>query len=184
MDIVAWVVLGAITGYVVNMIAGRREGLIGTVILGVVGGLVGGFASSELFHRGNVNGLNVESVLLVVAGAVVVLFGRRLLASRRTSHLRFQAAAHLVLERTGRPNLARHEMLWSQTHAIDVWRFKSQAHAMGGRRHQREGHDAGAARDGGLWRGLRKARSIVQLRYGAPPPPDSALRVVGLVAHG
>lgn len=47
MGIVAWVVLGAITGYVVNMIAGRREGPIGTVILGVVGGLVGGFASSE-----------------------------------------------------------------------------------------------------------------------------------------
>jgi uncharacterized membrane protein YeaQ/YmgE (transglycosylase-associated protein family) len=184
MGIVAWVVLGAIAGYVVNMIAGRREGLIGTVSLGVVGGLVGGFASSELLHRGSVNGLNVESVLLAVAGAVVVLFGWRLLAWRRTSHLRFQAAAHLVLERTGRPKLARHEMLWSQTHATDVWRFKSQAHAMGGRRHQREGHDGGAPRDGGLWRGPRKARSIVQLRYGASPPPDSALHVVGLVAHG
>ena len=92
MDIVAWVVLGAITGYVVNMIAGRREGLIGTVILGVVGGLVGGFASSELFHRGNVNGLNVESVLLVVAGAVDVDNHRKPVDQATVAVLRFAEA--------------------------------------------------------------------------------------------
>jgi Transcriptional regulators len=68
-------------------------------------------------------------------------------------------------------------MLWPQTHATDVWRFKSQAHAMGGRRHKPDGHDAGAASDAGLWRGPSEARWIVQLLHGAPPPRGSALHV-------
>lgn len=88
MGIVAWVVLGAIAGYVANMIAGGREGLTGTVIVGVVGGLVGGFAASELFHRGSVNGLNLESAVIAIAGVVVVLVIWRLVGSPRTGHLR------------------------------------------------------------------------------------------------
>ncbi len=87
MGIVAWIVVGAIAGYVANMIAGGREGLIGTVLLGIVGGLVGGFAASELFHRGSVNGVNIESILIAIAGAVVVLFAWRMLASRNTGRL-------------------------------------------------------------------------------------------------
>ena len=89
MGIVAWVVLGAIAGYVANMIVGGRGGLIGTVILGIVGALVGGFAASELFGRGSVNGLNVESVLIAIAGAVVVLAAWRVVGPRRTSPFRF-----------------------------------------------------------------------------------------------
>ncbi len=88
MGIVAWVVLGAIAGFVANMIAGGREGLIGTVLLGIVGGLVGGFAAAELFHRGSVNGLNVESVLIATAGAVAVLVVWRVMAGRGASRLR------------------------------------------------------------------------------------------------
>jgi uncharacterized membrane protein YeaQ/YmgE (transglycosylase-associated protein family) len=88
LSIVAWIVLGAIAGFVANKIAGGREGLIGTVILGVVGGLVGGFAATEIFHRGTVDGLNLESILIATAGAVVVLVAWRLLAPRGTSRLR------------------------------------------------------------------------------------------------
>ncbi len=88
MGIVAWIVLGAIAGFVANMIAGGREGLIGTILLGIVGALVGGFAASEIFHRGSVNGLNLESVLIAAAGAIVVLVAWRLiLAPRRASRL-------------------------------------------------------------------------------------------------
>ncbi len=46
------------------------------------------------------------------------------------------------------------------------------------------GHDPGAARDVGLWRGPSEARWIAQVLHGAPPPRDSALHVGGLVAHG
>jgi uncharacterized membrane protein YeaQ/YmgE (transglycosylase-associated protein family) len=89
MGIVAWVVLGAIAGYAANIIVGGREGLIGTVILGVVGGVVGGLAAADVFDRGSVNSLNAESMLIAIAGAVVVLVAGRLVASRRPGYLRF-----------------------------------------------------------------------------------------------
>ena len=89
MGIVAWLVVGAIAGFVANIIAGGREGLIWTVILGIVGGLVGGYAATQIFHYGNVDGLNLESVLIAIAGAVVVLVVWHLLTSRgsRSIHL-------------------------------------------------------------------------------------------------
>ena len=78
----------------------------------------------------------------------------------------------------------RHTMLSPRTHTTDAWRFKSQAHAMGGRRRQRDDNNAGAALDGGLWRGPGEARWIAQLLRGATPPHDSAHSLAGLVAHG
>ena len=87
MGIVAWVVLGAIAGYVATMIVGGGEGIIRTVILGIVGGLLGGFVATSLLHYGSVNGLNVESVLIAIAGAVVVLVAWHALTPRR--RLRF-----------------------------------------------------------------------------------------------
>jgi uncharacterized membrane protein YeaQ/YmgE (transglycosylase-associated protein family) len=41
MGIIAWIVLGAIAAFLANMIVGGREGLIGTIVLGIVGAVVG-----------------------------------------------------------------------------------------------------------------------------------------------
>ena len=41
MGIVTWIVLGAIAGFLANLLIGGREGLIGTIILGIVGAIVG-----------------------------------------------------------------------------------------------------------------------------------------------
>jgi uncharacterized membrane protein YeaQ/YmgE (transglycosylase-associated protein family) len=43
MGIISWIVLGAIAGFLANMIVGGREGLIGTILLGIVGAVVGGW---------------------------------------------------------------------------------------------------------------------------------------------
>ena len=42
--IIAWIVLGAIAGWITNMIMGGTEGVIGTIILGIVGAVVGGWS--------------------------------------------------------------------------------------------------------------------------------------------
>jgi uncharacterized membrane protein YeaQ/YmgE (transglycosylase-associated protein family) len=83
MGIVAWIVVGAMSGFVANRIAGGREGVVATIILGIVGGLVGGFTATDIFNRGSVNGVNLESILIAIAGAVVVLVAWRLLFTRR-----------------------------------------------------------------------------------------------------
>jgi uncharacterized membrane protein YeaQ/YmgE (transglycosylase-associated protein family) len=85
MGILSWIVLGAIAGFLANMIVGGREGLIGTIILGIVGAVVGGYIASAVFHKGDVSGVNVESIVISVLGAILVLFVWRALTRRRAS---------------------------------------------------------------------------------------------------
>ena len=74
MGIISWIVLGAIAGFLANMVVGGREGVIGTIILGIVGAVVGGYLASTVFHKGDVSGVNIESIVISVLGAIVVLF--------------------------------------------------------------------------------------------------------------
>ena len=73
MGIIAWIVLGAIAGFIANLIMGSREGLIMTVILGIVGAVVGGFIAGTVLHAADVTGLNVESIVVSVIGAIIVI---------------------------------------------------------------------------------------------------------------
>ena len=85
MGIIAWIVLGAIAGFIANLIMGSREGLIMMVVLGIVGAVVGGFIAGTVFHVADVTGLNLESLVVAVFGAIVVIFVVRTLMSRGTS---------------------------------------------------------------------------------------------------
>jgi len=73
MGIIAWIVLGAIAGFIASTLMGSGEGLIMMVILGIVGAVVGGFLAGTLLHQADVTGLNVESIVVAVIGAVVVI---------------------------------------------------------------------------------------------------------------
>jgi uncharacterized membrane protein YeaQ/YmgE (transglycosylase-associated protein family) len=73
MGFVAWIVVGAIAGFLANQIVGSRKSLLMTVVLGIVGGLVGGFVATSVLKIGTVNGINVESILIATLGAVAVL---------------------------------------------------------------------------------------------------------------
>ena len=85
MGIISWIVLGAIAGFLANMIVGGREGLIGTIILGIVGAVVGGYIATTVFHKGDVSGVNIESIVIAVLGAILVLFVWRTLTRKRAS---------------------------------------------------------------------------------------------------
>ena len=74
MGIIAWIVVGAIAGFIANQIMGSREGLIMMVVLGIVGGLVGGFIASSVFKIGSVDGINIESIFIATLGAILVVF--------------------------------------------------------------------------------------------------------------
>jgi uncharacterized membrane protein YeaQ/YmgE (transglycosylase-associated protein family) len=70
---IAWIVVGAIAGFLASKIIGGREGLVMMVVLGIVGGLLGGFVAANMLHVGSVNGFNVESILIATIGAAAVL---------------------------------------------------------------------------------------------------------------
>jgi uncharacterized membrane protein YeaQ/YmgE (transglycosylase-associated protein family) len=73
MGFIAWIVVGAIAGFLANQVMGSREGLLMMIVLGIVGGIVGGFIATEVFHRGSVNGINLESIFIATLGAILVV---------------------------------------------------------------------------------------------------------------
>ena len=83
MGFIAWIVVGAIAGFLANQIMGSREGLLLMVVLGIVGGLVGGFVAANLLKVGSVNGINLESIAIATVGAIAVIFVARFATGQR-----------------------------------------------------------------------------------------------------
>jgi uncharacterized membrane protein YeaQ/YmgE (transglycosylase-associated protein family) len=83
--IVAWIVLGAIAGWITNLIMGGKEGVIATIILGIIGAVVGGYLAGTVLKVADVTGVNVESIVVSVVGAVIVVAVYRLVTGRRTT---------------------------------------------------------------------------------------------------
>ena len=51
MGIISWIVLGAIAGFLANMVIGGNEGVLGTILLGIVGAVVGGYVAQAVLHK-------------------------------------------------------------------------------------------------------------------------------------
>ena len=73
MGIIAWIVLGAIAGWITNMIMGGKEGIIATIILGIIGAVVGGWLAGTVLKVADVTGINIESIVVAVIGAVITV---------------------------------------------------------------------------------------------------------------
>lgn len=75
MGILAWIVFGALAGWIASLIAGKdkKHGLLGNVIVGIIGAFLGGFLMTFLDREG-ITGFNLYSLLVAVGGAVIVLF--------------------------------------------------------------------------------------------------------------
>jgi uncharacterized membrane protein YeaQ/YmgE (transglycosylase-associated protein family) len=71
--LISWIILGLIAGYIANRLTGQRgQGLVMNTVLGVVGAVVGGEVMT-LLGRHEVTGLNIYSMAVAVAGAIIVL---------------------------------------------------------------------------------------------------------------
>ena len=69
-----WIVLGLIAGVIAKMIMPGRDpgGFIVTIIIGIIGALVGGFISVKLGF-GDVTGINLPSIIIAVLGSILLL---------------------------------------------------------------------------------------------------------------
>jgi uncharacterized membrane protein YeaQ/YmgE (transglycosylase-associated protein family) len=81
--LISWIVLGAISGFIANFIMNQSANVLWTVVLGIIGAVVGGYISTVVFNRGDVTGVNLPSIVISVLGAVLVLFIYRALSGRR-----------------------------------------------------------------------------------------------------
>ena len=84
MTILAWIVLGLLAGWLAGMLMrGGGYGLIGDIVLGILGAIVGGWLTGQLLHQDMVSGLNLESLIVAVIGAVVLIAVSRLFTGGR-----------------------------------------------------------------------------------------------------
>ena len=75
MGIIAWIIFGALAGWVASMIMGtnRRQGCLLDIVVGVVGAFVGGFVVEVLTGRNFNTRFNFSSFIVAVIGAVILL---------------------------------------------------------------------------------------------------------------
>ena len=83
MGILSWIMLGLIAGFIGSKIVeSQGQGFWLDIALGIVGAVVGGFLF-DLFGASGVTGLNIYSMIVAVAGSVVVLLIYNALTGRR-----------------------------------------------------------------------------------------------------
>ena len=75
MGILSWILFGLLAGALAKFIMPGKDpgGFIVTVLLGVVGALIGG-AIGKLAGLGGITGFNVGSFVIAVLGALLLLF--------------------------------------------------------------------------------------------------------------
>ena len=73
MSLIAWIVLGLVSGFIASKLINRTgEGIILDIVLGIVGAVVGGWLFNT-FGMAGVSGLNLYSLLVAVVGATALL---------------------------------------------------------------------------------------------------------------
>ncbi len=86
MSIVAWIILGLVSGFIASKIVNHTgSGVLLDVVIGVVGAIVGGFLFNLIGSTG-IDGLNIWSMFVAVIGAVVLLGVKHLLVGNRHAH--------------------------------------------------------------------------------------------------
>jgi len=75
MGIIGWIVLGLIAGAIAKAILPGRQGggWIITLVLGVVGALLGGFIGSAIFNVGLEDFWSLQTWIIAILGSIVVL---------------------------------------------------------------------------------------------------------------
>lgn len=75
MGFIAWIILGALSGWIASMIMKKNEsmGAIANIITGIIGAFIGGIVFN-LIGAEKVTGLNIYSVLVSVVGACILLW--------------------------------------------------------------------------------------------------------------
>lgn len=83
MGLIATIVVGLIAGLVASYLMKAKTGMLTDLILGVVGSVVGGWITSLLLGVDLVGGINLTSIVVSIIGAIIVIAVYRFLKKGR-----------------------------------------------------------------------------------------------------
>lgn len=74
MGFLGWIVLGLLAGWIAGVVTGRRgQGCITTLVIGVLGALVGGMLANAAGYNGTISDLSLRSIVIAALGAALLL---------------------------------------------------------------------------------------------------------------
>ena len=85
MGLIAWLVVGAIAGFVASKVVPGDEGYgpIGGLIAGIVGAFLGGWLFSLLTNKEDwLTGIDITTILAAIVGAIIVVYAWNLISKR------------------------------------------------------------------------------------------------------
>lgn len=75
-NIIAWLVVGALAGWIASKImkTDAQMGAVANIVVGIIGALLGGWLANALFNISvDPNGFSIPSILVAIGGSVVLL---------------------------------------------------------------------------------------------------------------
>lgn len=84
MGILGWIVLGLVAGAIAKLIMPGNDpgGFIVTILLGIVGAIIGGFIGKAIFGRGLETFWNLQTWVAAIIGSLILLMIYRLAVGR------------------------------------------------------------------------------------------------------
>jgi uncharacterized membrane protein YeaQ/YmgE (transglycosylase-associated protein family) len=77
MNLIIWLIVGGVVGWLASIImrTDGQQGILLNIVVGIVGAFIGGLLISPLVGVGTINsgGLSVGTILVSLAGAVILL---------------------------------------------------------------------------------------------------------------
>jgi uncharacterized membrane protein YeaQ/YmgE (transglycosylase-associated protein family) len=86
MGFLGWIIVGGLMGALAKAIMPGKDpgGIIVTILIGIVGGLLGGWIGSALFGVGTAGFFDIQTWLVALVGALILLGIYRLVVGRRS----------------------------------------------------------------------------------------------------
>lgn len=86
MGVLSWILLGLLVGVLAKWLMPGNDpgGILVTIAIGIAGALLGGFLAAQL-GLGSVTGFGLRSLVIAVAGSMLLLFAHRKLRGRSPS---------------------------------------------------------------------------------------------------
>lgn len=74
-NIIVWIIFGALAGWIASIImrTNAEQGALGNILTGIAGAFIGGFIV-HLLTGADINGFNIGSLIVAIAGACLLIW--------------------------------------------------------------------------------------------------------------